>query len=36
MRINETELERVPDILRAIPEERVLELQRNIVKVWHR
>lgn len=29
-------LQQVPEILRAIPEERIVEMQTNIGKVWHR
>lgn len=36
VRIAEADIERVPEILLAIPDERIAEMQGNIAKVWHR
>lgn len=36
MRVNFDDVERIPQILKAIPAETVLRLQKNIGKVWKR
>ena len=36
LRINESDIERTPDILRSIPDSLVLQMQRSLAKVWQR
>ena len=36
IRINESDIERTPEILRSIPDSLVLQMQRSLAKVWHR
>lgn len=36
LRIPQADMERVPDILLAVPPARVAELQRGLAKVWRR
>ena len=36
IRINESDIERTPEILRSIPNSLVLQMQRSLAKVWHR
>jgi hypothetical protein len=34
--VPESDVERIADILESIPEERVLQMQESLAKVWHR
>ena len=36
VRIRESALESVPDILNAISPERLAKMQRHLARVWHR
>ncbi len=36
VRVNESALSRIPEILSGIPEDRVVSMRRNVLKVWQR